>query len=342
MKVFVTGGDKVKLYLFILLICTVCITGCNNADRKNEATKTPTPTQEVNDSVITEENETSALTQEDGDSLSAEETSNWAGIGEEQTAQEELELFIHPEGTTLETRIETPSGYHRVNASEDSLSSFLRDYPLKEDKSPVLLYDGTEKGNQEDHIAVFQLLLENEDLQQCADSVIRIYGEYFMHTEQYERISFHFVNGFEANYEKWREGYRIQVDGNDTSWVKTAPYDDSMETFKKYLRIVFAYSSTLSMEEESEEINLSDLQVGDIFIRGGSPGHVVMLVDLCENEEGKKAFLLGQGYMPAQEFHVIKNPSHESDPWYYEEEITYPFVTPSYTFEDGSLRRLEY
>ena len=111
MKVFVTGGDKVKFYLFILLICTVCITGCNKADRNNEASKNPTPKQEVNDTVGTEENETPDRTQKEKDSLSTEETGNKNEIGEEETsAQEELELFIQPEGTTLETRIEAPSG----------------------------------------------------------------------------------------------------------------------------------------------------------------------------------------------------------------------------------------
>ena len=75
---------------------------------------------------------------------------------------------------------------------------------------------------------------------------------------------------------------------------------------------------------------------------GASPGHVVMIVDVCEDESGKKAFLLGQGYMPAQEFHVLKNNMHEDDPWYYEDEIEYPFSTPEYTFKEGSLKRLQY
>ena len=66
-----------------------------------------------------------------------------------------------------------------------------------------------------------------------------------------------------------------------------------------------------------------------------------MIVDVCENEEGKKAFLLAQGFMPAQQFHIIKNPRHE-DPWYYEDEVTYPFYTISYTFEEGSLKRVMY
>ena len=82
--------------------------------------------------------------------------------------------------------------------------------------------------------------------------------------------------------------------------------------------------------------------VGDIFIQSGSPGHVVMVVDISENLEGKKAFLLAQGYMPAQEFHLLKNPLHEDDPWYYEEEVTYPFETPEYTFKKGSLRHPGY
>ena len=84
------------------------------------------------------------------------------------------------------------------------------------------------------------------------------------------------------------------------------------------------------------------IEVGDVFLKGGSPGHVVMIVDMCQREDGKKAFLLAQGYMPAQEFHVLKNPEHKKDPWYYEEEITYPFHTPEYTFEEGCLRRLGY
>ena len=59
---------------------------------------------------------------------------------------------------------------------------------------------------------------------------------------------------------------------------------------------------------------------------------------LCE-KDGKKAFLLAESFMPAQEFHVIRNPEHMQDPWYYEEELTYPFRTVSYTFPEGSLKR---
>lgn len=250
--------------------------------------------------------------------------------------------IIDPSGMTLESRIQPPEGYVRLTMEPGSFAAFLRNYPVKEDGSPVLLYDGRNKKNQSAHAAVMELPIEAEDLQQCADSVMRIYAEYFYATEQYDKIVFHFVNGFAAEYTKWREGYRVSIDGNETSWVKSAGYDDSYENFVKYMRIVFAYAGTLSMEDETEEIPLEEILAGDVFLTGGSPGHVVMVVDVCENAQGEKAFLLAQGYMPAQEFHVLKNPEHENDPWYYENEITYPLQTPEYTFSEGTLKRLDY
>ena len=95
---------------------------------------------------------------------------------------------------------------------------------------------------------------------------------------------------------------------------RSAQPDTSYDSLKDYLRIVFSYAGTASMDTEAQPIPLSDLQVGDVFLKGGNPGHVVMVVDLCENADGKKAFLLAQGYMPAQQFHVLKNPAHEDDP----------------------------
>ena len=215
--------------------------------------------------------------------------------------------FINTKGTTLETRIPTPKGYTR---EQSDFAHFLQTYPLKENGSPILLYNGKKKWNQSAQIAVF-------------------------------KIQFHLSDGFLLSYMKWREGYRVVIKNDHASYIKSASYDDSYECFKKYLRIVFAYSGSASMVSESTPIKLNEIRVGDVFLKGGSPGHVVMIVDVCTNREGKKAFLIAQGYMPAQEFHLLKNPSHD-DPWYYEDEIKYPFETPDYTFEEGSLRRLCY
>ncbi|MCK7517950.1 MAG: DUF4846 domain-containing protein [Ignavibacteriales bacterium] len=50
---------------------------------------------------------------------------------------------------------------------------------------------------------------------------------------------------------------------------------------------------------------------------GGNPGHVVMVVDLAKDKStGNRIMLLGQSYMPSQEFHVLKS-NTDIFPWYY-------------------------
>lgn len=269
--------------------------------------------------------------------------------GVEERVQEEVtdsgdSGLILPEGTTLETRIAVPEGYMRISADAGSFTAFLRQYGLKEADAPLLLYDGTKKPRQNVHAAIFTMPVTDTDLQQCADSVIRMWAEYYYQTGQYEKIRFHFTNGFLCEYTKWIQGYRISVTGNEVSWEKRESNADSYAVFENYLETVFCYAGTLSMETyDTASVDLKDLDVGDVLLQGGSPGHVVMAVDVCENEQGERAFLFGQGYMPAQEFHVIKNPAHEEDPWYYETELTFPLKTAEYTFDDpGMIKRLRH
>lgn len=333
-----------KRYIIGIIIVIICLIFCvEKLSHMEEHTSQKNDTQEEPSSQADKDSETESSSQVDKDS-EAEQTSQAEEDSEaEQTSQADKDSqpdIIDPAGNTLQTRIHTPAGFTRQEVAEESLEAFLRNYTMKADGEKVLLYNGKEKGNQSAHAAVFALPIENADLQQCADSVMRVYAEYYWSIGAYDKIKFHFTNGFLAEYEKWREGYRIVVDGNDVSWSKSASYDDSYESFVKYLRVVFSYAGTLSMESEATKISLEEAKAGDVFLQGGSPGHVVMIVDVCVNEEGKKAFLLAQGYMPAQEFHVLKNDLHEEDPWYYEEEITYPLFTPEYTFQEGSLKTL--
>ncbi len=262
----------------------------------------------------------------------------------ESTAEGDTESIntVCAEGTTVETRFPVPNGYKRILCKGDSFGNFLRTYPLLPDGEPVYLYDGRKKGNQNSHVAVFDMELAEGDLQQCADSVLRLYAEYFYQTKQYSRMNFHLTNGFILSFEEWRKGKRVRVDGNRTSWVSAATVSDSREVFDGYLSFLFSYAGTLSMEKECEPGELKKIAPGDVFLYSASPGHVVLVLDVCEDDEGNRAFLLGQGYMPAQQFHVLKNPAHENDPWYYINELDYPFSTPEYTFEEGSFRQPSY
>ncbi len=80
---------------------------------------------------------------------------------------------------------------------------------------------------------------------------------------------------------------------------------------------VYAGSHSLSRELQVRK-DASHMQIGDVFIKGGFPGHAVVVLDMAENDRtGQRVFLLAQSYMPAQDIHIMKNPTNASlPPWY--------------------------
>lgn len=269
--------------------------------------------------------------------------SGTAGKKEEKQAKEPVELpVIDESGMTLSTRINPPSGYERVEAGKDSLAAFLRDYPLKKSTGVVKTWDGNKRENQSGVQAVFKLPLEKADLQRSAGSIMRVYAEYFWSQKKFDKISFQFNDGFEADYLKWQEGFRIRMDATGAIWVNGGSYDETEDTFRKYMSTVLTYTSAESLEKECKKIKKAQIQTGDIFLQTGTNPDAAMVVDVCENKEGQKAFLLAKGGNPAQQFHLLTNPAHEEDPWYYVEEFAYPLETPEGSFEKGTLYHPSY
>jgi hypothetical protein len=102
---------------------------------------------------------------------------------------------------------------------------------------------------------------------------------------------------------------------------------------------VFAYAGTYSLDRELDGARIADIRPGDVFIKGGFPGHAVLVADVVENESGEKRFLLMQSYMPAQEIHVLKNPAAtDGSPWY-GTDFGPVLVTPEWTFSKDQLKR---
>jgi hypothetical protein len=241
-------------------------------------------------------------------------------------------------GNTVRTRFSVPSGYTRVSPEKNSFTAYLQNLPLKPVGSKVFYFDGREK-TKEVHAAVVDIDVGTKDLQQCADAVMRLRAEYLFSQKLYEDIHFNFTNGFNAEYSKWREGYRIIAGKNKISWIKKFGESSSYEDFRTYLDIVFTYAGTLSLEKELKRKKIPEMEIGDVFIKGGSPGHAVIIVDMAVNEKtGEKIFLLAQSYMPAQDIHILKNPANtDLSPWY-PSNFGESLETPEWTFSSNQLR----
>lgn len=133
------------------------------------------------------------------------------------------------------------------------------------------------------------------------------------------------------------EGYRINVQGKG-SYVKKANPSNTYKDFKSYMNMVFAYCGTLSLEKEMKLQSLDKMKIGDAFIKGGSPGHVVLIVDMAENDKGEKIFMLAQSYMPAQQTQILINPSDRNLGVWYSLKGKDVLITPEWDFSLNQLR----
>lgn len=220
------------------------------------------------------------------------------------------------EGETLNERFSPPSGFKRVVVSSGSFGQWLRNLPLKPDGAPVHLYNGALKENQSAHGAVVDIDVGGEDLQQCADAVIRLRAEYLLASGRAEDICFRFTSGDRSAWTAWRQGRRPLAVGNDVKWIQRAGADSSYGSFRRYLTTTYRWAGTASLSKELRPVlNPVHVELGDVFIHGGFPGHAVLVADVADNAKGDRVFLLVQSYMPAQEIHVLKNPNRRLSPW---------------------------
>ncbi|HEV2478481.1 MAG TPA: DUF4846 domain-containing protein [Puia sp.] len=218
--------------------------------------------------------------------------------------------------------IPTPPGFHRVPATTHEFVGFLRQLRLKKDRT-VYLYNGRPKRNQDAQFAVLDLSIGHEDLQQCADAVMRLRAEYLYANHDLAGIDFYTETGARLNFKEWAE---IRHDAGRTS-------------FDHYLEKVFMYCSTRTLGKALTPKPFSRLTGGDVLIHAGSPGHAMLVIDVAEDSQGHRIYLLAQGYMPAQDIHIVKNPTEPTrSPWYSADRASRVLETPEYTFSINELR----
>lgn len=212
--------------------------------------------------------------------------------------------------------IPLPGGYQRLPADSNSFACWLQHVSLKEHNT-VYLFNGEKKVNQQAQFAVLDISIGNENLQQCADAVIRLRAEFLFTQKMYDQIVF--------------------TDNEKGIYAFASPY--TRINFMKYMKKVFGMCGSASLAKQLKQVtNFENITAGDVLIRGGFPGHAVMVMAVAENTAGKKIFMLAQSYMPAQDIHILVNPTDEKlSPWYEVNDANRIF-TPEYLFYKNELK----
>jgi hypothetical protein len=188
----------------------------------------------------------------------------------------------------------------------------------------VKYYTGDLKVNREVYCSVVDQDIDPVDLQQCADAVMRLRGEYLFKQKRYREIHFNFLS-----------------DGKPRHFIDYAKGDYSYAKFRKYMKYIFSYANTAWLRAELKVRFITDIQIGDVLIQKGNPyGLAVLVVNMAKDSTGNIVYMLAQSYMPAQETQILINPNIKvTSPWYplKEGEIT----TPEWRFVSADLRHFD-
>jgi hypothetical protein len=256
---------------------------------------------------------------------------------------------VYPWGPTATDRLDArfptpPAGFERAPAPAGSFASFLRTLPLLPEGSPVVDFRGNPLhagGHHPNIVAVADLDVGKRDLQHCADVILRLHAEWRYGTGARD-LTYRAVSGQTLSYPRWLSGERSVVDGKNLVFRPLAAKAlDDHAIFRSWLDDVFSWAGTASIERDGKKVALADVRGGDFFVMSGSPyGHSVLVLDVATAPDGRRALLLGQSYMPAQSFQVIR-PAATGAAWFVvapdQAEIDTPFWRP---FPMSSLRRL--
>ena len=251
-------------------------------------------------------------------------------------------IEVNYDGFNLVDRYNTPEGYERIVVQEGSFGEYLRNKKLKPYGKKAMYYNGRTKSSKGVYDSVYDYSIGDKNLHQASDAIMFLRADYLFSRQMYSNICFSFVNGFKAEYSKWMAGYRIRVNDNEASWYKDAEQVCTYDSFLKFMNMIYAYCSTLSLPKDLTSINIDDMQIGDVFINHKMSGHSAIVVDMAVNSKnGRKIFILAQSGSPAQQTQILINPNNsEISPWY-ELNNNDEIITPEWTFISNELMRFK-
>jgi hypothetical protein len=215
----------------------------------------------------------------------------------------------------LAQRIAPPPGFARVPAAPGSYAHWLRHLPLLPAEAPVRSFRGELilPAGHRALAAVVDLDLSPRDLQQCADSAMRLRGEYLRASGRARATSFLWSGRRRFSFDEWARGVRPVRDGRRWRFALRAPPAGGAGAFRSYLELIFSWTGTWQLAGE-RSVPASAIAAGDFFVQAGSPGHAVVVIDLARDRAGWLRALIGQGYMPAQDLHLLR--SADGSAWF--------------------------
>lgn len=194
------------------------------------------------------------------------------------------------------SQIPVPAGFRRNSYDSASFSRWIQQQRLTGADSIV-----DHAGNRVDQWkggvlgVVDRPLLFAQDLEQCADFAMHFWADYHRESDRLGDLRLFDYGGRRVSYAGSARGYLA------------------------FLKHVFSYSNSHSLKHGAVDVPPDELRPGDLIVQNenGGIGHVSVVMDVCTAPGGEALYLIGFGFMPAQQFHIERAPSGSGiDGWW--------------------------
>ena len=113
----------------------------------------------------------------------------------------------------------------------------------------------------------------------------------------------------------WVAGERMHIGGIASTYRGARARKHT--SYRRWLDLVFTYAGTMSLARDATSPPMeSPVEAGEFYVEAGSPGHAVIVLEVVTNAEGVRLGLLGQGFMPAEDIHILRSPLAVEGVWF--------------------------
>jgi hypothetical protein len=221
---------------------------------------------------------------------------------------------------SISKSIPAPKEFQRELYPAGSYSHWIQDLPLK--SQPIIL-NYKKQVVESELYRVFGVvrmpLLFQSDLEQCADFAMRLWAEYHKSSDTLDKLFLFDYSGHKALFAK------------------------SGKSYINFLKQAFANTNSHSLKNGCKPVTANEIIPGDMFVQNerGGIGHVSVVLDACKSKQGKRLFLIGYSFMPAQEFHIEKaSDSYGAEGWFTIEGYT-QYLRDYLNYGKPELRRFD-
>ena len=237
--------------------------------------------------------------------------------------ENEESSLIHTRELKIFKRFDTPEKFSR-NQNYTGFGKWLNNLSLKNNNTPVYTFDGQKKSNPNIYVGVLDLEQPKKNVQFNSNAIMSLRLEYFYREKKYNEID-----------------KLAKVLANPITYTTFVKGDYSYPKFMDYLTHYLENSNSQTIAQLLKPISIKEIQVGDVFFQKETiKNHAAIVMDLAQDKNGNKIFILAQSYYPSQDIHILSNPSNDLiSPWYIAKKGT--LLTPEWRFLSSDLMRFK-